>query len=45
MPRLDSRMADSLTVLIASHVLALSQITDDEMGSLLNAGGADLADC
>ncbi|KAJ6185326.1 hypothetical protein N7519_006627 [Penicillium mononematosum] len=38
------KLGASLAVLIASHVSALSQITDDEMGSLLDAGGVDLAD-
>lgn len=37
------KLGASLAVLVASHVTALSQITDDEMGSLLDAGGVDLA--
>ncbi|KAF4763816.1 hypothetical protein HAV15_000095 [Penicillium sp. str.  len=37
------KLEASLAVLVASHVAALSQITDDEMGSLLDAGGVDLA--
>ena len=38
------KLGASSVVLIASHVSALSQITDDEMSSLLDAGGVDLAD-
>ncbi|KAJ5602357.1 hypothetical protein N7537_005313 [Penicillium hordei] len=37
------KLGASLAVLAASHVTALSQITDDEMDSLLDAGSVDLA--
>lgn len=38
------KLGATLALLIASHVLAVTQITDDEMSSLLDAGGVDLAD-
>ncbi|KAJ5500826.1 Necrosis inducing protein [Penicillium fimorum] len=38
------KLGASLAVLAASHVAAFSQITNEEMGSLLEAGGLDLAD-
>ncbi|KGO63612.1 Necrosis inducing protein [Penicillium italicum] len=37
------KLGASLAVLFTSHVAALSQITNDEMGVLLEAGGVDLA--
>ncbi|KXG51453.1 Necrosis inducing protein [Penicillium griseofulvum] len=38
------KIGATLAVLAARHVIAVSQITDDEMGSLLEVGGLELAD-